>query len=91
MSLGLYAILPALRRLFTSRCRRCGERAVRNQSSLLVRAENDQGQPCCYSLSYAACGSCGDRTKRIGKGPIETPSEEEWQRDVVDHLERVGR
>ena len=79
-----------LLRLFLTRCSRCGARAVQSRQSHIVRLVNDRGQPCCVSLTYASCDGCGDRTRRWGKKPVETPSEQEWRENVTDPESRAS-
>jgi hypothetical protein len=85
------ALLERFARLFRRPCSRCHERALRTRNWIRATLVNDRGERYPDSWSYESCDACGARTKRYHNGRTETPSEQEWQQQVVGPEERERR
>lgn len=67
-----------IRKLFRSRCRGCGERALLARNRLLATCVDERGKRYPDSWTYYECAACGDRSKHYLDGRIEDPSDAEW-------------
>jgi hypothetical protein len=77
-------MLGRLLRIFKARCPVCGVRALRTRNWIRATLVDDQGRRYPDSWTYDSCDACLVQLKRYMDGRVETPSEDEWTRNVVD-------
>lgn len=77
-------MLGRLLSIFRPRCPACGVRALRMRNWIRATCVDDQGRRYADSWTYDSCDACHVRLKRYIDGRVETPSEDEWRRNVPD-------